>query len=69
MSSHYLSLGRSSDIAHCFCYRPPLQLLGICQAGGLLFLATELMQGGNLQSHLFRPELRFYARCLPRGLL
>jgi hypothetical protein len=66
---HMFRFGHASCIAYCFCSRAPLQLLGICQADGLLFLATELMQGGNLQSHLHRPELRFYARCLPRGPL
>ncbi len=39
-----------------------LQLVGVCEVGGLLMLVSEFVERGSLQNLLCLPELRWHAR-------
>ena len=39
-----------------------VQLVGVCEAGGLVMLVSELVERGSLDRLLHLPETRWYAR-------
>ena len=44
------------------CCAVPLQLVGVCEVGGLLMLVSEFVERGFLEALLHLPELRWHAR-------
>ncbi|GAB4821543.1 hypothetical protein N2152v2_008589 [Parachlorella kessleri] len=60
-------LWREAEIMHSCRHSSILELVGVCEAGGLLMLVTEFVERGSLETLLHLPELRWHAR--GRGLL
>ncbi|GAB4821545.1 hypothetical protein N2152v2_008591 [Parachlorella kessleri] len=60
-------LWREAEIMHACRHSSILELVGVCEAGGLLLLVSEFVERGSLGMLLHLPELRWHAR--GRGLL
>ncbi|GAB4821542.1 hypothetical protein N2152v2_008588 [Parachlorella kessleri] len=61
------TLWREAEIMHACRHSSILELVGVCEAGGLLMLVSEFVERGSLEPLLHLPELRWHAR--GRGLL
>ncbi|GAB4821548.1 hypothetical protein N2152v2_008594 [Parachlorella kessleri] len=55
-------LWREAEIMHSCRHPSILQLVGVCEAGGLVMLVSELVERGSLDKLLHLPDTRWHAR-------